>query len=304
MPNHEPAQNAEIAAVLRRVAELLEAQDAEVFRVRAYRAAARTVAGADVPFSSLVHEPEAIKAFSGIGDSIARAIQEYVATGHLRMLDRLEGQISPEDLFTTVPGIGEGLAHRIHDVLQIDTLEELELAAHDGRLEKVPGFSKRRTESVRHSLQAILTQSARFRARKVGDDRKETPRPPVALLLEIDATYRQMAVEGKLRMIAPKRFNELNKAWLPIMHSTREGWHFTVLFSNSARAHRLGKTHDWVIIFYERDGHENQCTVVTEHAGPLKWQRVVRGREEECQAEYDREEVGAIDPPSPVPRLA
>ena len=50
----------------------------------------------------------------------------------------------------------------------------------------------------------------------------------------------------------------------------RGGWSFTALYSNTARAHALGRTHDWVVVFCERDGVERQCTVVTELSGPLK----------------------------------
>ncbi|MHC5051198.1 MAG: DNA-binding protein, partial [Planctomycetota bacterium] len=74
------------------------------------------------------------------------------------------------------------------------------------------------------------------------------------------------------------------EAWLPILHASREGWFFTAMYSNSARAHRLGTTRDWVIVIYERDGVEGQATIVTEHAGPLAGRRVVRGRETECAA--------------------
>jgi len=93
---------------------------------------------------------------------------------------------------------------------------------------------------------------------------------------------------NELRKIAPKRFNPEGEAWLPIMHAEREGWNFTALFSNTARAHELGTTHDWVVIYYERDGYEDQATVVTAKSGPLKGKRVVRGRETECQRYYDQ----------------
>ncbi len=55
------------------------------------------------------------------------------------------------------------------------------------------------------------------------------------------------------------------------------------LFSNTARAHELGRTGDWVVLFYERNGDSGQCTVVTETRGPLAGRRVVRGRESECR---------------------
>ena len=74
--------------------------------------------------------------------------------------------------------------------------------------------------------------------------------------------------------------------WLPILHTETGGWHVTAMYSNTARAHELGRTQDWVVIFYAREGDEGQCTVVTETQGPLLGRRVVRGRETECRAHY------------------
>jgi hypothetical protein len=106
----------------------------------------------------------------------------------------------------------------------------------------------------------------------------------VATLLAVDAAYRHKAEAGELRHIAPRRFNPERRAWLPVLHTERDGWQFTALYSNTARAHALGTTRDWVILYFERDGDEDQCTVVTEPHGPLAGQRVVRGREAEPRA--------------------
>jgi putative hydrolase len=112
--------------------------------------------------------------------------------------------------------------------------------------------------------------------------------PDPELLLEIDREYRDRARAGKLLKIAPRRFNPGNQAWLPVMHAERNGWHFTVLYSNTARAHDLDRTHDWVVIyFYDGDHEEGQSTVVTETQGPLKGRRVIRGREEECRRLFE-----------------
>ena len=98
----------------------------------------------------------------------------------------------------------------------------------------------------------------------------------------MDREYRKRAAAGELAKIAPKRFNPEGTAWLPILHTDRDRWHFTALFSNTARAHELGRTDDWVVIYYYDDEHrEGQNTVVTETRGALKGQRVVRGRESE-----------------------
>jgi DNA polymerase (family X) len=73
------------------------------------------------------------------------------------------------------------------------------------------------------------------------------------------------------------------------MHAKREGWDFTVLFSNTAQAHKLEKTDDWVVIYFERDGKEHQHTIVTETKGSLEGKRVVRGREAESRKYYSTE---------------
>ena len=111
--------------------------------------------------------------------------------------------------------------------------------------------------------------------------------PPVDLILQIDRLYRKKADEGELPKISPKRFNPDGKAWLPVMHITRKKWHFTGLFSNTQRAHKLERTGDWVVIFFYDDlHHEGQHTVVTETRGSLIGKRVVRGRESECWEHY------------------
>jgi len=109
-------------------------------------------------------------------------------------------------------------------------------------------------------------------------------------LLEVDREYRDRAERGALPTIAPRRFNPSGEPWLPVLHTERADWHFTALFSNTARAHELGRTRDWVVIYFSQDsGPEGQRTVVTESRGPLAGRRVVRGREAECLARLDLE---------------
>ncbi len=289
--------NEEIADLLDRVAALLEAQDASPYRINAYRRAARTVARAAASISEMALGEDGwrLEDLPDIGKSIGGAIREFVKRGRLGLLERLEGQVSPEDLFTTVPGIGDELAKRIHANLHIETLEDLELAAHDGHLEAIPGLGIRRVEAIRNSVAAILASSGRRRARKILHltlDHRAPGHPPgpvppsVATLLTVDEEYRRKAKDGLLKTIAPRRFNPDRKPWLPILHTEREGYHFHIMFSNTARAHELGKTDDWVVIFFERDGLEDQSTVVTEQHGTLTGRRVVRGREPECVEHY------------------
>jgi len=107
--------------------------------------------------------------------------------------------------------------------------------------------------------------------------------PSAELLLDVDREYRAAAAAGRLFKIAPRRFNPEHEAWLPILHLERDGFAFTAMYSNTELAHHLGRTHDWVIIyFHEPHGPEAQATVVTEHRGARRGHRVVRGREREC----------------------
>jgi putative hydrolase len=111
--------------------------------------------------------------------------------------------------------------------------------------------------------------------------------PAVGTLLAVDREYRHDAEAGRLPTIAPRRFNPSGEAWLPVLHTQRDGWHFTALYSNTAQAHQLGRTRDWVVLYFYDDQHaEGQHTVVTETHGPLAGRRVVRGREAECRAHY------------------
>ncbi len=99
---------------------------------------------------------------------------------------------------------------------------------------------------------------------------------------------------GELPTIAPRRFNPHGEAWLPVLHADRGDWHFTALFSNTARAHQLHRTRDWVVVFfYDTDHREDQVTIVTEKRGELAGKRVVRGREVECAAYYAGRQRGA-----------
>lgn len=293
-------RNGDIADLLERVGDLLEVQHANPHRVRAYRSAARTCRTWTTELARVVAERgrEGLLEIPTIGRTLAAQIDEIVHSGRLAMLDRLEGQLTPEELFTTIPGIGDELAHRIHDELDVETLEDLELAAHDGRLAGVHGFGPRRSLAVREALGSMLSRSSRrhARMRRFAEAKRPTPgaepstgvgaRPEVATLLAVDAEYRRRAERGELPRVAPRRFNPGGDRWLPIWHCERSGWSFSALFSNTARAHALGRTRDWVVLYYERDGEEDQSTVVTERVGPLRGRRVVRGRERESAACY------------------
>jgi len=272
---------------LREAADLLHAQGANPYRVAAYRKAAETLARmAPSEVAALVDREgvEGLDRLPHVGRGIATAIVEMVRTGHWTQLERLRGTTDPVQLFTVVPGLGHRLAERIHEELHIDTLEGLELAAHDGRLEQVPGVGPRRAAAIRANLHAML---ARGRNVATAGSMTAGPQPTVSALLAIDRQYREQAAAGSLPMIAPTRFNPSHEAWLPVLHAEGDGWQYTAMFSNTAQAHQLKRTHDWVRIFhYDAENSEGQHTVVTETHGPLAGRRVVRGREADCRTHY------------------
>lgn len=160
-----------------------------------------------------------------------------LATGRWAQLDRLRGSADPERLFQRIPGIGPRLARRIHEGLDIDTLEELEVAAHDGRLESVPGVGPRRTAQVRASLESLLSRRSRPGP---PDPEPDEGVPEVETLLDVDREYRESAAAGRLPLIAPRRFNPERKAWLPVLHASRGRGHFTALFLQHQKIQDIG----------------------------------------------------------------
>ncbi len=283
--------NEDIAAVLDRIADLLEIQGANPFRIRSYRDGANTVRQADRSVAELVQEDrmDELKKMPNIGGGLSALIGEYVASGQSDLLKRLQTEVDPVQAFSQLPGMDEDLAQRVVDQLDIATYEELERATYNGNLEQVQGFDQHKVKTVQTALAGMLSGAAqnRIERKRAEAEGEKTPdRPSVEALLAVDEEYRKKAEAGSLKQIAPKRFNPDNEAWLPILNTKRDGWDFTALFSNTAQAHKLDKTHDWVVIYYEKGGLESQATVVTGSGGELEGKRVVRGREMETKQHY------------------
>jgi DNA polymerase (family 10) len=275
-------ENRQIAERLERIAELLELRDENPHRVRAYRKAAARVREHEGRLEERFRErgQEALRELPGVGDSISAVIGELLRSGSSRLLRDLEADLDPVAMFSRIPGMSGTLARRVVEELGLRSLEDLEQAAHDGRLLQVDGFGTKRVQGVREVLAARLSRGRPTSA-------VDAAAPPVEFLLDVDAQYRRQAERGELRTIAPRRFNPERRSWLPILELSLEEWDFTVLFSNTALAHDRGKTRDWVVIYYARDGEEGQCTVVTAGEGSLEGKRVIRGRERECRDYYD-----------------
>jgi hypothetical protein len=282
--HRSPAFNLLAAERLREAATLLEHQDDNPFRVAAYRRAADAVAALATDLRELLEAGgiESLQAIPGIGPRIAGGLAELARTGRWTYLERLRGSGEPPDVFCVIPGVGPTFAKRLHETLHVETLEQLEAALHEKGRQAVAGIGPRRLAMLRAALAQML---ARIRPIHIGP----SDEPPVDVLLDVDREYREKAAADKLRKIAPKRFNPKDETWLPILHTDRGKWHFTALFSNTARAHELDKVRDWVVLYFHSDsGGEAQRTIVTETRGVLAGERVVRGREPECLSVYER----------------
>ena len=283
-----PPDNGKLADRLDEIAELLDAQEANPYRARAYRTAADTIRALERPVHEIVafDGSEALTELPGIGPSLARSLERLTTTGRLPLLEQLRGVYGPEEKIATVPGIGPKTAARIHQSLGISTLAELQAAAYDGRLAQVPGMGTKRLRGVRESLAGRFRRPARLvrgRAAQV--------HAPVSVdeLLSVDEEYRQKAQADRLLRIAPRRFNPDRKAWLPILRTHRGDHEYTALYSNTARAHELDALYDWVVIYRTAQTGGGQWTVMTSRFGPLTGRRIIRGLERECEEYYDRD---------------
>jgi hypothetical protein len=273
------ALNVEVARQFRTAASLLRAQHADHRRITAYERGAEELDQLSESVASIYRREglAGLIALPTIGRALASAIADVVEFGHWRWLERLEGNSDPERVLASIPTIGPALAHRLHTELHIETLDELEQAVYDGRLGRMRGVGDKRWHAIRDALLARRRARAAPSGVSDSDDLSaHTYRPTSDVLLSIDAEYRTAADLNQLPTIAPIRFNPTRAHWLPVLHTERDGWHFTAMFSNTARAHELGHIDDWVVIHVDGADDMN-WTVVTERLGRRAGQRVVRG---------------------------
>ena len=162
--------NVELAEALEQMAEVLVRRgEPNPYRVQAYLQAAGMLRELDEPVAALYGEGgrDALTTLPGVGVSLAHHIAQYVETGRIGLRDRLLRAEDPVALLSSLPGVSRGLAKRLVGELGIESLAELERAAHDGRLQDLDGIGPRTTEAIRLQLNSVLNRSARRRARRV-----------------------------------------------------------------------------------------------------------------------------------------
>jgi len=151
-----PVHNADIAVMLNRIGDLLEVQNANPFRVRAYHNAARTVTSLTEPVAKMVERGDDLSELPAIGRDLADKLAEIVNTGHLELLDELEQQTPPGLLdLLKLPGLGPRRAEALHKALGVDSLKALAKAAKAGQIRKVPGFGAKTEEGILKALASV-----------------------------------------------------------------------------------------------------------------------------------------------------
>ncbi|CAN5796744.1 DNA polymerase/3'-5' exonuclease PolX [soil metagenome] len=148
-------RNADIAELFREMAELLELEDANPFRVRAYRTAAATVEELSTPVSQLIEDGADLTELRGIGDDLAASLREIVATGSFEDLDTLrESSTATLRALLQIPGLGPKRVQALHAHLGIASIEDLERSLASGEIDDVPGFGRKTIQNLQETLLA------------------------------------------------------------------------------------------------------------------------------------------------------
>jgi DNA polymerase (family X) len=161
-----------VAQVLEQIASFLELKGENPFRIRAFRTAARAITGFQRDLRESLSDGS-LASVKGVGPATLQIVKELVATGRASMLEELREQIPPGLVeMLEISGLGVAKIRQIHDLLGIDSLPELEAAAHDGRLAKLPRFGPKTSENLLKSI-AYLRQASGFRLLHHASDEAE-----------------------------------------------------------------------------------------------------------------------------------
>ena len=159
-----PKHNADIAAVFEEIADLLEIQGANPFRIRAYRNAARILSELSQEVSRMLEKGEDLTELPGIGDDLAGKIKEIVSSGHCSLLDRLHAELPPAIAeLLKIPGLGPKRVKALYHDLDVQTIEQLHRAARDGRIRELPGFGEKTESNILQAIEVHANQAQRFK---------------------------------------------------------------------------------------------------------------------------------------------
>ena len=156
--------NAAIAATFMEIAELLEIDEANPFRIRAYRNAARIIDALPQKLSAMVKKGENLTELPGIGESLAQKITEIVNTGGLKAFEALKKRIPPElETLLEIPGLGPKRVHDLFAQLHIRSLADLQKALEAGRVQQLEGFGPKLIDSIAGGIRQKQLAPKRYR---------------------------------------------------------------------------------------------------------------------------------------------
>ena len=157
-------ENLDVARTLTTLADLLEIQGANPFRIRAYRNAVNTVNSLSRPLSAMVDAGEDLTELSGIGKNVAAHIVELLGTGRISRLDEVAQEI-PVTLVELVrlDGVGPKKAKKLFDELEVETVDDLEAEIAKGTVQELDGFGARSVDKIRHAIEDHRKHTGRFR---------------------------------------------------------------------------------------------------------------------------------------------
>lgn len=188
-------QNAEIADRFEQLADLLELQGANPFRVRAYRNAARFIRGHSRSLAELLDEGADLAELPGIGPDLAGKIATLVRTGHLPLLEQTAKKVpAPLVAMTRIEGLGPKRAQALYKALKIRSLEDLARAARSGRIRELPGFGARTEQLIAQRVERAAIAEHRLRLA----DAEQVAGPLVDYLRGIDGV-KGIEVAGSFR---------------------------------------------------------------------------------------------------------
>ena len=162
--------NADIASLFNRLADLLEIEGANAFRIRAHRRAAQTIEDLPVGAAEMIAKGEDLAELPGIGADLSAKVHEIVATGRLKLLEEVEAR-TPSTLaaLTTLPGLGPKRVHALHEKLGITTLDQLARAAAAQKVRTLPGFSERMEARIIEEIAKHRTSEQRWKISTAAD---------------------------------------------------------------------------------------------------------------------------------------
>ena len=170
-----------VAQVLEQIAAFLELKGENPFRIRAFRTAARAVGGFPADLREGLDDGSLAGA-KGVGPATLQIVSEIVTTGRASLLEELREQMPPGLVeMLAIQGLGVAKIRQIHEVLDIDSLPELEAAALDGRLAKLPRFGAKTSENILKGI-AYLRQASAYRLLHHAADEAEGLRAALARL--------------------------------------------------------------------------------------------------------------------------